>query len=137
MFCGSLTLGDICYLNDINNFDFNKFIFAASYFMVNDSYTVSLLKTAASVTFKTNNILLPTLYIFLTLNIILPRTLALFESKFPDYNKSFVESINNLPYSMFRKRFLKSIRHNECYKSHFYHDVIGRAHCSHQCDICE
>ncbi len=38
---------------------------------------------------------------------------------------------------MFRKRFLIYIRHNERYATHFFHDLICRAHCKQQCDICE
>ncbi len=77
------------------------------------------------------------MYCLLTLNFILPETLAWFESQFPNYNKSFIENIVSLPFGMYIKRFLKYERHNECYASHFYHDFIGRAHCHQQCDISE
>ncbi len=56
MFCGSLNFKDICHLNDINNFVSTKFIFAASYLIINDSYMVSLLKIAGSVSLKTNKL---------------------------------------------------------------------------------
>ncbi len=38
---------------------------------------------------------------------------------------------------MFRKRFLKYIRHNERYATHFYGGFISTAHCKQQCDMCE
>ncbi len=58
-----------------------------------------------------------------------------FESQFPRYNKSFVSGIIHLSFG--QTRLLKYIRHNEHFETHFYHDFIGRAHCSKPCDICK
>ncbi len=58
-FCGSLNLYEICDEQDANNLDYNSFLFAASYLMINDLVLFHLLKTSGSVSFRENDTLLP------------------------------------------------------------------------------
>ncbi len=73
--------------------------------MINDSFLDKLLKTSGSVNFKENDTLLPALYSLLTLNFVLPGTLCWFESKFPNYNSTFVSNIIHLPFHAFVEAF--------------------------------
>lgn len=112
IFCGSLNLYQPCDHYDTNHFDFHSFIFTSSYLMINYFFLVLLLNTAGTVSYKENDTLLPSLYSLLTLNFNLPWITEWFQSKFSNYNKSFVDSIMHLPYSIFRQCLLKFERHN-------------------------
>ncbi len=130
VFCGTLTLNQICDNRDVNTFDYHLFLFAASCLMIRDSIMLQMLKGSCSVSF------LPALYTLLNLEFDFPHSQTWFESRFKFYNHDFVCSIKHLPYQAFRRCFLNFERHNERYQEHFFNDFLGRANCTTSCDIC-
>ncbi len=58
VFCGTLTLKQVCDNRDANTFDYHSFLFAASYLMIRDSFMLQMLKGSDP------------LYILLNLNLI-------------------------------------------------------------------
>ncbi len=62
VFCGTLTLKQICDNRDENTFDFHSFLFAASYLMIPDCLMLQMLKGSVSVSFCLNDTILLALY---------------------------------------------------------------------------
>ncbi len=58
MFCGTLTLNDICDNIDANTFDFHTFLFTTSYIMIQDSFMIQMLWGSGSVSFCLNSTIL-------------------------------------------------------------------------------
>ncbi len=97
VFCGTLTLNQICDNRDANTFDYNSFLFAASYLMIQHSFMLQMLNWSGPVSFRLNNTTLPTMYVLLNIKFDFPRSLTWFESRFKFYNHDFVCSIKHLP----------------------------------------
>ncbi len=112
MFCGTLTLNQVCNNRDANTFDYHSFLFTASYLMIRDSFMLQMLKGSGSVSFRLNNTILPALYALLNIEFDFSRSQTWFESRFKFYNHDFVCSIKHLPYQAFRRRFLNFECHN-------------------------
>ncbi len=136
VFCGTLTLNQICDNRDANTFDIHSFLFATSHLMIWDSFMLQMLRGSGSMSFHLNSTILPALYALLNLEFDFPRSQTWFESRFKFYNHDFVCSIKNLPCHAFRHRFLYFECHNERYQEHCFNDFLGRVHCTSSCDIC-
>ncbi len=98
-------------------------LFAASYLMVNDSFLDIFLNLISIASYKDNVMILPTLQSSMILNFNLLRTTEWFQSKFPYFNKAFVDGILPLTYTQCHRRLLNFECHNKLYKQHFYHNV--------------
>ncbi len=136
VFCGNVKITHLVENDDMASFDFHTLIFAATFLMIDDKYLFAILNSSYVSSFKENNTILPCLFSLLTLEIDLPLSLQWFESKFPNYDKHYVDGIKHMMYVEFRRRMLNFARHSECFERHFYIDFLGRAHYRKTCQIC-
>ncbi len=136
LFCGKVKITDLVENDDIASFNFHTLIFAATYLMIDDKYLFAILNSSYVSSFKENNTISPCLFFLLTLEIDLSLSLQWFESKFPNYDKVYVDGIKHMMYVQFCHRMLNFACHNKCFERHFYIDFLGRAHCRKTCQIC-
>ncbi len=119
LFCGNVKITDLVENDGIASFDFHTLIFAVTYLMIDDKYLFAILNSSYVCTFKENNTIWPCLFSLLTLENDLPLSLKLFESKFPNYDKDYVDGIKHMMYTEFRCRMLNFACHNENFKDIF------------------
>ncbi len=136
LFCGNVKITDLVENYHIASFDFHTLIFAATYLMIDDKYLFAISNSSHVSSFKENNIILPCLFSLLTLEIDLRLSLQWFISKFPNYDKYYIDGIKHMTYVEFPCRMLNFARHKERFERHFYIDFLGRAHCRRMCQIC-
>ncbi len=106
VFCGTLKLIDVCDNRDANTFDYHSFLFATSYLMIKDSFMLQILNGSGPVSFHFKDTILPYLYVLLTLEFNLHRSLNWFEWRFEYFNHDFVCGIKHMLYKAFRRSFL-------------------------------
>ncbi len=130
LFCRNVKITDLVETDDIASFD------APTYLMIDDKYMVAILNSSYMSSLKETNTILPCLFSLLTLEMGLPLSLQWFESKFPNYDKDYIDGIKYMVYAEFLRRMLNFASHNKCFERHFYIDFLGRTYCRKTCPIC-
>ena len=135
-FCGSYPIFNLCHHGDVSLFDFDLFLFAASYLMIHDDFLLSILHNLPITTFEQNSTVLRAFYMLNTLELNYPLTSCWFLCKFPYVDTTFFTSTFRHPYQTYRRHMLNFQCHNVRYHQHFYHRWLGHGHCLRPCEIC-
>jgi hypothetical protein len=136
VFCGSFSLISVCPDEDISNFDFELFLFAALYLMIHDDFLLSILQSLPIDCYDQNCTVLRAFYMLNTMELDFPLSCCWFLCKFPYVDTKFFTSCFDHTFHQFRKLMLNFQRHNRRYHKHFYQRWLGHGHCLKPCEIC-
>jgi hypothetical protein len=136
VFCGSYSLLSLCPDEDISFFDFELFLFAASYLMIHDDFLLSMLQSLPIDCYDQNSTILRAYYMVNTMEVAFPLFSRWLLCKFPYVDTKFFTNCFDNTFHQFRKLMLNFQRHNRRYHQYFYQRWLGHGHCLKPCGIC-